>query len=105
MTEDDVSVEAATAPESHSSGLRRPWLIVAVAVAVVAVAIVGVLVLGRHSSSSKSPALTLEPAGSAGENPFTDSVAVGTPAPFPAQVVTVVANLRGKFPTSAKTQT
>ena len=105
MAEDDAVPEPAVAPESGASGPRRPWLIVAIALAVVVVVVVAAVAVKRSRSSSKTPTATLEPAGAAGDNPFTDSFAIGTPAAFPKQVRGIVTQLRNKMPLSKQTQT
>lgn len=105
MSDGEITSEPEVVPESRGSGARRRWIIIAVAIAVVAVVGIGALAYHRRGSSSKGAAVTLEPAGSAGENPFANSVAVGTPPTLPDNVRAIVANLRSKLPTSKKTQT
>jgi hypothetical protein len=94
-----------SAPDSDGSDRRRPLIIIGIAVVVLLVLVVGAVAIGNRGSSSSGPALTLEPAGAAGENPFTDSVAIGKVATFPKEVRAAITRLRNKLPRSKTTQT
>jgi hypothetical protein len=81
---------------------RRVWLIVAVVAVVFAAGItVGVTVLGHSASPG---AVTLEPVGSTGTDPFTSSVA-SSPLAMPAKVQAITAATRKTLSTDPKTHT
>ncbi len=95
-----VAPAAVTVPTARS---RFSWKVVAFIVVAAALlgAVVGVVVV--KVTSSDTTALTLEPADSAGANPFTDSVASGGPVAFPPNVQTATAATRASFTKDAKT--
>jgi hypothetical protein len=90
--------------EADASPRRRTWLVVGLALVVIVVAVAGGVVLANRGSSKRA-SVTFEPARSAGENPFSDSVAVGTPTTFPKAVLAAIAKTRARLPIDKKTGT
>ncbi len=79
-----------------TSARGRGWL-VWVAVGVVVVLVAGVVAVVVSRGSSASAAVRLVPAGSVGDDPFTDSVQVGRVGAFPGNVEAIAATTRRSF--------
>ena len=76
---------------------RRDWLTMAgsaLVVVVLAVLVAGVIAL--VGSGSSVAAVTLEPAGSSGADPFTASVEIGPAVDFPGNVLAITGAARVK---------
>jgi hypothetical protein len=89
-----------TVPSARSRFSWKVVVFIVVAAALIG-AVVGVVVV--RVTSTDVAALTLEPADSAGANPFTDSVASGGPVAFPPNVQTATAATRASFTKDANT--
>jgi len=82
---------------------KRGWLIVAsVLVVVMAIAAAGVIALGSNSAGA---AVTLEPANSAGADPFSASVQIGPAVSFAGNVHAITTATRKTFAADAKSHT
>jgi hypothetical protein len=81
------------------------WLVVAVVVAVVAAGLAAGVLVSRGGSSPAGASVALLPAGFAGADPFSESVAIGPAVEFPGKVQAVAVSVRKQLRSDPKTQT
>jgi hypothetical protein len=83
---------------------RGIWIAILVVVALIVGTTAGFIVVNSRNSSAGA-SVTLEPADSIGQDPFTSSVAIGPVSPFPSHVHAVVVTTRNALHTNPNTHT